>query len=177
MIILVNIFSNFSLHYIKFNICIFTIELYSPFMTSIVLKKIFLISNVRIISTYIRTVSMIWVQLQFFSMPYFGCQGQCLGMKCPHNLHKQVAFKTVVQRSTVNSLMRSKLSLTKHWTKHTTSRRFLCVKFVSDHGLMISMVWKQTKYLVFDAFREEYLWSLKTLLFLSICRLFHLVIP
>ena len=38
-------------------------------------------------------------------MPYFEHQGQCLGMKWPDNLHKQVAFAIVVKRSAVNPLV------------------------------------------------------------------------
>ena len=42
-----------------------------------------------------RAVSRIEIQLFFSLIPYFGCQGQCLGMKLPGNLHKRVTFGTL----------------------------------------------------------------------------------
>ena len=42
-----------------------------------------------------RAVSRIEIQPFFSLIPYFGCQGQCLGMKLPDNLHKRVAFVTL----------------------------------------------------------------------------------
>ena len=61
-------------------------------------------------------VSRIWIQLPFFTMPYFGRQGECLGMKWADNLRKQVTFATVIKRSAVNPLVGSKPSLINHLT-------------------------------------------------------------
>ena len=58
----------------------------------------------------------IWIQLPFFTMPYFGRQGECLGMKWADNLRKQVTFATVIKRSAVNPLVESKPSLINHST-------------------------------------------------------------
>ena len=100
----------------------------------------------------------------FFSMPYYGDQEQCLGMKCPDNLLKQVTFGVVVQSSALNPLVGSKPSPIKHLTV-TNPDNFWTYQWFSDiHP-------------PFDALPEEYLCALKILLSWSICRLFHSVIP
>ena len=66
-----------------------------------------------------------------FSMPYFGDQEQCLGMKCPDNLHKQVTFGVVVQSSTLNPLVGSKPSPIKHLTV-TNPENFWTYQWFSD---------------------------------------------
>ena len=57
---------------------------------------------------------LIQIPLFFFAIPYFGRQGQYLGMKRPDNLRKRIAFVTVVQRSAVSPLVESKPGLIKH---------------------------------------------------------------
>ena len=64
--------------------------------------------------------------ISVFSKSYFGFQRQCLGMKCQDNLCKRVAFATVVERSSVNTLVRVKAKPYELFNR-TTSRCFFWV--------------------------------------------------
>ena len=112
-------------------------------------------------------------------MPYFGRQGQFLGMKWPDNLCKQVAFVTVDQRIAVRPLVGSKSSLIKYFIvpypdilwAYSFSR--LMSGWCSDTQPLPLPC--SAPFRMFDTFREKYLCTLKRFLFLSIRRLFHLV--
>ena len=109
--------------------------IYTPYMPK---PYIYSIQNIHIqliyIYIYYRAVSRIWIQLPFFSMPYFGRQGQCLRIKWPDNLRKQVDFAIVVKRCSVNPLVGVQAKPYEPFNTHTLPSPFGGKNFKSKNS-------------------------------------------